>query len=116
MIRVTEDDLDWNELDLPAYQGEPFTGECVEFYRNGRLASLNTYVDGFPDGPQQLWTETGVLIGDGIRRHGSLVGVQRQWYDSGAPKVEQEYDDNGVMLRYRAWDEDGAITEDYVND
>jgi antitoxin component YwqK of YwqJK toxin-antitoxin module len=113
MIRVPEGDLDWDDDDLPSYQGEPFTGEAVEIAPNGQLLSLTTFVNGRPDGPHQVWGEGGVLVAEGTSRRGRPVGVQRQWYDSGAPKVESEIDENGETVRYRAWDENGNITSDW---
>lgn len=114
MIRVIEDDLDWDDDNLPSYQGKPFTGESVETMPDGQLLSLATYVDGFPDGPHRVWGAGGVLVGEGTSRRGRPIGVQRQWYPNGTPKVESEYAENGEMIRYRAWDKEGAITEDFV--
>lgn len=114
MIRVEEDDLEWDDHNLPSYAGEPFTGESVERMPDGRLLSLATYVNGLDEGPFRVWSGDGVLVVEGTSHLGRPIGVQREWYLSGAPKAEREYTDHGDLLRYRAWAEDGAVTEDYV--
>lgn len=114
MIRVEEDDLDWDDNNLPSHEGEPFTGESVETMPDGRLLSLTTYVEGLDEGPFRVWSGDGVLVVEGTSHLGRPVGVQREWYKNGAPKVEREYGEQGDLLRYRAWDEDGAVTEDYL--
>jgi antitoxin component YwqK of YwqJK toxin-antitoxin module len=81
---------------------------------DGRLLSLTTYVDGLDDGPFRVWSGDGVLVVEGASRRGRPVGVSREWHKNGARKVEREYGEQGVLLRYRAWDEDGAVAEDYV--
>jgi antitoxin component YwqK of YwqJK toxin-antitoxin module len=112
MQRVDEDDLDWDDDNLPTYHGEPFTGESVEYGRDGALLSLATYVDGHDDGPFKAWTNAGVLVVDGQSRNGVPVGTQREFYDDGTPKVEREYSDKGELLRLKRWDEHGAVTTD----
>jgi antitoxin component YwqK of YwqJK toxin-antitoxin module len=114
MLRVQEDDLEWDDNNLPSYQGEPFTGESVETMPDGRLLSLTTYVDGLDEGPFRVWSGDGVLVVEGTSRRGRPVGVSREWYPNGAPKIEREYSEQGELLRYRSWDEDGTVTEDYV--
>jgi antitoxin component YwqK of YwqJK toxin-antitoxin module len=113
MIRVTEDELDWGDDDRPEHEGQPFTGECVEVASDGRLLASTSYVDGVPDGPQRVWAGD-VLIDENFRRRGHLVGIQRQWYPTGVLKLEQQYSEDSVLLRWRAWDEDGNLTEDWT--
>jgi antitoxin component YwqK of YwqJK toxin-antitoxin module len=112
MLRVDEDDLDWDDHNMPVCNGEPFTGESVEYGQGGRLLSLVTYVDGREDGPFRVWTNVGVLVVEGRSRHGTPVGRQREFCDDGAPKVEREYSDKGELLRLKRWNADGAVTTD----
>jgi antitoxin component YwqK of YwqJK toxin-antitoxin module len=113
MMRVTEDELDWDDDNRPEYEGRPFTGECVEVATDGRLLSLTTYVDGVPHGPQRFWVGD-LLVGENFRRHGHLVGIQRQWHPTGTPKLEQEYSEDFVLRRYREWNEDGTLVKDWT--
>lgn len=112
MLRVDEDELDWDEDNLPSYRGEPFTGEAAEQGPDGRLMSLTTYVDSLPDGPFRVWTKDGVLIIEGQSHRGNPVGTQREWYDNGVPKAEREYDDEGGLRRLKRWAENGDLTSD----
>ncbi|HEY0451513.1 hypothetical protein [Actinophytocola sp.] len=110
MPRVEESELDWDDDNRPYYRDEPFTGECVETAADGRLLSLSTYVDGLDEGPFHCWSGDGVLVIDGTCRRGRPVGTQREWYDSGAPKVERAYDERSTLVRMRRWAEDGTVT------
>jgi antitoxin component YwqK of YwqJK toxin-antitoxin module len=112
VLRVDENELDWDEDNEPSYRGEPFTGESAEYAPDGRLMSLTTYVDGLADGPFQVWAKTGTLIVEGRSRLGDPVGTQREWYDNGAPKAEHIYGDGGRLLNVRNWDENGNLTLD----
>jgi antitoxin component YwqK of YwqJK toxin-antitoxin module len=112
MIRVNEADLDWDDDNLPWYDGEPFTGECVETAPDGRLLSLTTYENRLGEGPFRGWSNDGVLILEGTSHRNLPVGTQREWYGTGAPKYEREYGEQGRLLAYRHWDEDGNLVED----
>lgn len=112
MLRVNENELDWDRDNLPWYRGEPFTGESAEYGPDGRLMSLTTYVDGQSHGPFRVWTNTGVLVVEGQSRDGSPVGTQREWYDSGALKVEYEYDAESTLRRKKEWAENGELVSD----
>jgi hypothetical protein len=114
MIRVEEDDLEWDDNNLPSYEGEPFTGECIEVAADGRLLSLTTYVNGLDEGPFRAWSGDGVLVVEGTSHLGRTIGVQREWYSTGALKVERNYGEYGVLLRYQQWDEDGNLIEDWT--
>jgi antitoxin component YwqK of YwqJK toxin-antitoxin module len=102
--------LDDNELDDSlrlVHDGEPFTGELVNGYGD-TLLSLETYRDGFRDGPTREWHEDGTLKAEGTNRHGVAVGTFRRWHPNGRLAVEKQFDDAGRLLGERRWDEDGG--------
>ncbi|MFF5189744.1 toxin-antitoxin system YwqK family antitoxin [Streptomyces sp. NPDC000345] len=115
-------DLDDPEVDAYAqrllYRGELFTGEVeepftgeVEEWLGGARVSLESYVDGRPDGPCREWYPDGRLRSEMTVRRGRAVGVSREWHPSGLPASERVFsEDGGELLARREWGEDGRPT------
>ncbi|KOG33006.1 hypothetical protein AQJ84_34005 [Streptomyces resistomycificus] len=92
------------------YRGRPFTGE-VEEYLGGVRVSLESYVDGLPDGPGREWYEDGSPESEMTVRKGRAVGVAKRWHPNGVLASERVFsEDNGALLAVREWDEDGLPT------
>lgn len=77
------------------------------YHANGQLASLITFVNDLPDGPNQRWSENGTLVFSAHCRKGLLHGTVRSWNASGDLLGECEFcDGTGVFLR---WAERGQL-------
>ena len=115
---TTRIDLDGPDVDLTAaqvllYQDEPFTGEAVEYRKDGSLWTLETYVDGYRDGPTKQWYPDGSLEEEGQTKSGVAVGEWREWHPNGQPRRRAVYSEDVLgqrILSEQTWDEAGNLT------
>ena len=56
---VSENDLEWDG-EITLLKGKPFTGVCVDYYKNGQKASEVHYKDGREEGLWTEWSEDGI--------------------------------------------------------
>jgi antitoxin component YwqK of YwqJK toxin-antitoxin module len=113
-ITVRRIDIDDPDVDMDLgmrllYRGELFSGE-VEEYLGGALISLDTYVDGVPEGPSREWYPDGTPRSESTARRGRAVGVARTWHRNGGLACERVFSEEGHLLSDRQWDERGRPT------
>ncbi|MEU0584079.1 hypothetical protein [Streptomyces sp. NPDC006132] len=115
MTAVQRIDIDAPEVDMDDserlyYQGHPFTGEVTE-HLGESLVSLDSYVDGYKNGPSREWYKNGTLRSEGTLRAGRPVGEFKEWHSNGVLAVHQVFAENGMtLLADSAWDEHGRPT------
>lgn len=102
-------DLREDDADRTWRQDRPFTGQAVERYEDGVIASLTTYVDGYEEGLQKIWRRDGSLETEATLRRGNAVGKARSWHASGQLAEETMFDDKGHPRSRRRWDEAGNL-------
>lgn len=107
------ENLDFLDDQTCCLGGRPFTGTAVESFRDGRIRSEISYVDGMQDGMSRDWYESGVLRYEAMYRENNLHGTLREWHTSGAPKVEAVYE-MGIELNFIEWSEDGRKVDERV--
>jgi antitoxin component YwqK of YwqJK toxin-antitoxin module len=110
-------DLDGPEVDLDEqqtllYGGRPFTGEAVEYFPGGHVATLQTFTDGFAGGPTMEWYRDGSLKQEGLVTRGRPTGEWREWYSNGRLRRLDTYNEQGKRVSSSAWDEGGDLIED----
>lgn len=94
------------------YQGEPFTGIAVEYYE-GFLLGEENYRDGMLHGLAKRWhLESEQLASLKSYENNAVVGVRKEWYESGQLKLEEEIEE-GIALRRTVWDQFGDVVEEY---
>ncbi|KOG29091.1 toxin-antitoxin system YwqK family antitoxin [Streptomyces resistomycificus] len=112
-INIDDPEVDMDLGQRLLYRGKLFTGE-VEEYLGGARVSLESYVEGLPDGPAWEWYKNGTLESEMTVRKGRAVGVAKRWHPNGVLASERTFsDDNGAMLSVREWDENGQPTKSW---
>jgi antitoxin component YwqK of YwqJK toxin-antitoxin module len=106
-IHVFLDDSELDDSLRLVHEGEPFTGELVNTYGE-TLIFLETYRDGWRDGPLREWYEDGTPKAEGMARHSLAVGTYREWHRNGRLAVEKLFNDKGRLVSEKHWDEDGT--------
>lgn len=104
-------DVDWDDQQALLYQGEPFTGEAVEYHPDGTLWTLRTFAGGFEEGPTRQWYRDGTQHRDGLLRGHQPDGEWREWRPDGTPRPLDVFD-RGRRVSYRVWDQAGEVVED----
>jgi len=110
-IDIDGPDVDFDESQLLLYRGEYFTGEAVEYFPDGRLWTLKTFVNGFENGPTGQWFNDGGLQSEGVAKRNSAVGEWRSWFPGGRLERVSIFDDDGNLLTRTDWNEDGEIVK-----
>lgn len=108
MLRINDEELEFDEYNICRYQGNLFSGVGFELYPDKSILSETTYVGGFQDGLERFWDNCGRLRGEGTRYQGGVHGVWRGWHESGRLHTETlcEF---GLIISEMEWDEDGAL-------
>lgn len=109
MLRVDFDEVGWDDNALVVHNGVPFTGEVVEKAPNGEIVAVTSYVNGREDGPSTEWYPSGQLKARGVARFGHAIGMHQVWHPNGQLAAETEFDDQGLQLSNREWDEAGNV-------
>jgi hypothetical protein len=112
-IDIDGPDIDYDEWQLLLYRGKYFTGEAVEYFPDGSLWTLITFVDGFRDGPTKQWSADGRLEEEGMERRNRAVGEWRAWFPDGRLRRTSSFDDEGNLVARRVWNEAGELVEEY---
>jgi antitoxin component YwqK of YwqJK toxin-antitoxin module len=112
-IDIDGPDVDYDESQLLLYRGEYFTGEAVEYFPDGRLWTLKTFVNGFEDGPTRQWFQDGSLQSEGVSKRNYAVGEWKTWFPNGRLEHVSTFDDDGNLLSRIEWNEDGEIVKQY---
>ncbi|WP_329339600.1 hypothetical protein OG252_28265 [Streptomyces sp. NBC_01352] len=112
-INIDDPEVDMDLEQRLLYRGQPFTGEVEEYLGSARV-SLESYVDGLPDGPSWEWYKDGTLESEVTVRKGRAVGVAKRWHQNGVLASERTFsEDNGALLSIREWDENGQPTKSW---
>lgn len=107
MERVNADDLVQDEPERFLYNGERFTGEAVETNEDGTIIGLNTYRNGYEEGPQREWYPDGSLRSEYWVINGRITGEAREWHDNGRLAKLQHWNEFGEMTAHEEWNENG---------
>ncbi|MFD7437160.1 toxin-antitoxin system YwqK family antitoxin [Streptomyces sp. NPDC059861] len=109
-IDIDDPDVDMDDSERLYHRGEPFTGEVTE-HLGESLVSLDTYADGYKNGPSREWYKDGTLRSEGTVRNGLPVGEFKEWHANGVLAAKQVFAENGMtLLEDNTWDEHGQPT------
>ncbi len=97
---------------LYRYEGELFTGIEYDVDKEGQVISESGHFQGMPWGFSRTWSSTGILRKEYGLEYGCAVGYFRKWYLSGKLKQES-FIEHGVPIRYKKWDKDGELIENF---
>ena len=117
MIEANLDSLDVKlDGEAPVYflDGKVFTGRVNEI-RSGEIASTFTVLDGYKDGQEIIYSDTGSVEGKLNFSNGLLNGRVEHYYPNGNLEDEAEFE-LGVCVASVSYDEAGEETERFVLD
>lgn len=86
--------------------GKP-NGDFVLYWPTGIKARELSFVDGKHHGIEHLWNEAGLLTIEASYNKGVPVGKARYWHNNGNVAQETVYDDQGKVVSYSKWRDDG---------
>jgi antitoxin component YwqK of YwqJK toxin-antitoxin module len=73
--------------------------------------SLETYTDGYRDGPFHSWYESGTRCSEGTMRMGFVSGESKSWHENGLLAQKRVHSADGkTPLALYEWDEEGHPT------
>lgn len=106
VIQVAESEITLDAASgLRLYQGQPFSGEALEFYPSGQMAKKESFKQGLRDGLLQQWFYNGTLAFDSRYLAGQLSGLTQSWWSNGNLRSTTPYVDgkvHGVSLQWYA--------------
>jgi antitoxin component YwqK of YwqJK toxin-antitoxin module len=105
-MRISDDDVDFDEDSVCLYQSEPFTGTLIEYGKEQNILTETDYVDGIANGRARIYHPDGTLKSQSFYEQGILVGTYQSWYPTGQPREAVDYVD-GLPARRRSWTPDG---------
>jgi antitoxin component YwqK of YwqJK toxin-antitoxin module len=110
-LRVRSEDLDWDPATyVTYYQGEPFTGDELEYASGDYLMCVSSYRDGAQHGPFQIFNRDGTVHEEGAYECNRRVRTYRERHPGG--QLAEEYRYRGMILfARRRWSEDGRLIE-----
>jgi hypothetical protein len=112
LMRVPDDQLDYDEELFYTYHGLPFTGIGYERAPRGGLSEIS-YQGGAQDGPSRDWYPNGRIKSEAIYRKNVLHGYSREFNESGALTEEREYE-FGILKSSTEFDELGNVVRRFV--
>lgn len=95
-------EMDWKRVDASdekltsangkwLYANEPFTGEVVSYYPNGKLRFKHHYNQGIEHGYQQSWYENGQAEEQRLYVYGKKAATHLGWWSNGQPRFERHF-------------------------
>ena len=111
MLRVLDDELDFDVDHVCYYQSKPFSGISIE-EGDGVLLSEIPYQNGLLHGVGRDWFPTGEPHGVSTYQEGVLHGQLQEWDRQGQLRREAQYE-HGVKTKETRWDETGTLSHQY---
>jgi antitoxin component YwqK of YwqJK toxin-antitoxin module len=108
--RVSGDDIDYTEDLIVVYEGEPFTGEVIDYYPDGQPETVTTYDGGIKEGPERVYFSNGSIKSEHWRKTGIWHGMGRTWHRNGQQESETRYE-HGDAVAVKRWSEDGELLD-----
>jgi antitoxin component YwqK of YwqJK toxin-antitoxin module len=110
---TTEQQLDYASDGLYYLDRVPFTGVLECRSEDGTLEAEEEFRDGLLSGRKRAWHPGGGLELEAECALGAFHGRVRRWHESGQLASDAVYE-YGIRVQGRAWDESGALVEDYA--
>ncbi|MCK9878371.1 hypothetical protein MXD59_21795 [Frankia sp. Ag45/Mut15] len=104
---VNMDDIEYTDDLFVTFEGKLFTGQAVDYYKNGQICKTETYKGGRKSGVERSFYADGSIKSEHENIDGGWEGVGRTWFPNGQLKSETRYR-RGVVLEEILWAEDGA--------
>jgi len=82
---------------------EPFSGEAVQYYANGNMATLAVFLHGKRHGLLKKWFDSGLVSFDSNYAGGRLNGLTKSWWSNGVLRSETRYLDGKTHGKSQQW-------------
>ncbi len=86
-------------------------GAFVYYYEEGQKSSEGNFVNNKAEGLWTSWYKNGQTDGIGVYANGDYSGVWKWYYDDGKLSAEEEYEQDGKLIKIKAWKADGTLNE-----
>ena len=93
------------------YKQGRLSGESILYWPNGKLKRRCHFVKGIRDGFDQMMSEDGILLDEGIYTLGKPTGVHRRFNHKGSLIEEIEYLEE-PRFNLKNWDDEGELRVD----
>lgn len=105
-MRITMDELEYDNSQRRLYRGIPYTGTAWEFYVNGEVMTEQTFREGVPHGVSRAYRPGERIESERWHDYGRRNGRWRTWHENGRLADELIYERGHIVSR-SAWTEDG---------
>lgn len=100
-----------NDLIHVTGESDPFTGDIVEYYRDGKLKSQTGVSNGLLEGISLGWFTNGVMQVKEPFHAGKSHGKRTKWNVDGSKLSEAEIVDGELHGMFRRWHENGQLSQ-----
>jgi antitoxin component YwqK of YwqJK toxin-antitoxin module len=106
-MRITMDDLEYDDDQRVLYHGAPYTGTAWEIYADGGVMTEQNYFEGIPHGASRAYYHGGQIESERWHEYGRRNGPWRTWHANGQLREELIYE-RGTIVSRGEWAEDGS--------
>jgi antitoxin component YwqK of YwqJK toxin-antitoxin module len=106
VLRVPDDEIEYDNDLTYSYRGKPFTGVSYDDVPGHGLSEVS-YVDGLQDGPARDWYVSGQPKSETLFRRNVRHGLSRVFREDGTLASEEIWD-LGIHIRSSIFGEDGT--------
>jgi antitoxin component YwqK of YwqJK toxin-antitoxin module len=94
-------------------EGKPYTGYAfATFPMNGRVSYEYNLVDGYQEGVQKQWYESGQLLSEQYFSNNTPNGRCLEWHENGILRFEAEYN-MGTKIWSKSYNQFGELVKTY---
>jgi hypothetical protein len=109
---VRESDRAFTSVGLEGrYRDRPFSGVVYARHSTGWPSHLTWFWRGVRVGVERLWYDDGAPMAERPYRNGKPHGAWRQWYQDGSPKSLKTYDDGVIDGEVWDWHANGVVAD-----
>jgi antitoxin component YwqK of YwqJK toxin-antitoxin module len=109
-MRVTMNDLEYDQDQRVRYRRTLYSGTAYELYADGTVMTELTFHQGIPHGIARAFYPDGSIESEWRSEHGRRHGSYRRWHENGQLAEDRIYE-HGKIVSSRAWDVDGTPVE-----
>src|ERR1044072_4893001 len=106
-MRITMEDLEYDDDQRVLHHGAPYTGTAWEFYADGAVMTEQEFFEGIPHGASRAYYHDGQIESEHFHEYGRLLGPWRAWHANGRVREELDYE-HGKIVSAGEWAEDGS--------
>ena len=97
------------ELGLVHYNGKPFSGAGVSYFKDGKKAESNKYIFGKRQGLRTKWFSNGEKSYVADYKNGKLDGFSKSWWNNGAIRSQSNFKEGLLEGEQKKWFKSGSV-------